>query len=491
MLPKKIIFSLVLIIPLFLFAQPIKAQVQPIGCCPSDRNNNDPCSVGGEIGFCIQNASNNDSLGPINQTCTTNNFCFPYKEESQLPCCANGTGEWSSCSGPSPLTGFCISSEWNPYSSSCSSGLVCGYLHNPDEPEDCCESGSSQSQTCSLADGSSGYCSQLGGSQCTSGLLCRPTPDSNPNCCNPGSSRLSECSMEDGTLGQCQTASESDNCSTSGLICQAPDGPGSYQCICQSLGAGGYSCDALDQCSPGFEPDYSLCRDYPTGGDIPCGSVGSYCDMGACITPGSNELGDTCNTSAECVRGLTCENMFGEKVCTKPLGTVSIGGSCKYTQECQADPDPDNFETFCGYDSDGDGDLESCAIAGLPDGCTCFTRELSPYVEEYDNCRQAGPDLYHECNQCNGVWSAIGCIPSDKNLLTKIIIQWSMGIAGGFALLFILVGSFMTSISQGSPEKLQQAKQIISSAIFGLLFIILSVAILQFIGVQIFQIPGL
>ena len=54
----------------------------------------------------------------------------------------------------------------------------------------------------------------------------------------------------------------------------------------------------------------------------------------------------------------------------------------------------------------------------------------------------------------------------------------------------ILVGAFMLSVSQGDPNKTKEAKEIITSAIIGLLFVIFSVTILQFVGVEILHIPG-
>ncbi len=62
-------------------------------------------------------------------------------------------------------------------------------------------------------------------------------------------------------------------------------------------------------------------------------------------------------------------------------------------------------------------------------------------------------------------------------------------IGGGVALIIILAGGFQLTISQGDPKKTSEAKELITSALIGLVFIIFSVAILQLIGVQILQIP--
>ncbi len=45
--------------------------------------------------------------------------------------------------------------------------------------------------------------------------------------------------------------------------------------------------------------------------------------------------------------------------------------------------------------------------------------------------------------------------------------------------------------SSGNPEKVQAAREQLTSAVVGLLFIIFSITILQVIGVDILHIPGL
>jgi len=49
----------------------------------------------------------------------------------------------------------------------------------------------------------------------------------------------------------------------------------------------------------------------------------------------------------------------------------------------------------------------------------------------------------------------------------------------------------MVMTSSGSPDKVAQGKEIITAAISGLLFAILSIFILRLIGVTWLQLPGL
>lgn len=95
-----------------------------------------------------------------------------------------------------------------------------------------------------------------------------------------------------------------------------------------------------------------------------------------------------------------------------------------------------------------------------------------------------------QCINCSGVWTAVGCIPTDPTNMVQALVTIGLFIGGGVTLLIILAGSFVLSTSQGDPKKTSDAKEMITSAIIGLIFIIFSVSILQLIGVQILQIPG-
>lgn len=93
-------------------------------------------------------------------------------------------------------------------------------------------------------------------------------------------------------------------------------------------------------------------------------------------------------------------------------------------------------------------------------------------------------------DQQKGIWTALGCIPREPEQIVKRLLLLGLGMGGGAALIMILVAGFQITISQGSPEKFNKAKEMLVGAITGLLFIIFSVTILQFIGYSILKIPG-
>jgi hypothetical protein len=89
------------------------------------------------------------------------------------------------------------------------------------------------------------------------------------------------------------------------------------------------------------------------------------------------------------------------------------------------------------------------------------------------------------------VWTAFGCMPADFSaIIGDFIFKIGIGIAGGISFLYFLYGCFLILTSSGNPEKIEEAKQIIVSALSGLLLIIFSVFILQIIGVGILRLPG-
>lgn len=95
----------------------------------------------------------------------------------------------------------------------------------------------------------------------------------------------------------------------------------------------------------------------------------------------------------------------------------------------------------------------------------------------------------------NNVETALGCISTDVtgggNTFFSSIIRITVGLGGGLALLLMLYGIFIITTSAGIPDKLKEGKEILTSAISGLIFIILSVFLLNLIGINILGLPGL
>lgn len=137
---------------------------------------------------------------------------------------------------------------------------------------------------------------------------------------------------------------------------------------------------------------------------------------------------------------------------------------------------------------------------GCIDG-TCQTAVVNLENEsrgpnKFNLCDQIDPnnkkarDNCDTCYENEGIWTAIGCIPRDAPSIIATLIRVGLSMAGGFGLISILVAGFMYSTSQGDVKRANDAREMMTAAIIGLLFIIFSVAILEFIGVSVLRLPG-
>jgi hypothetical protein len=70
------------------------------------------------------------------------------------------------------------------------------------------------------------------------------------------------------------------------------------------------------------------------------------------------------------------------------------------------------------------------------------------------------------------------------------MLSFGTAIAGGIAFLLIVVGGFQMMTAVGNPEKLSAGRELIGSAVTGLVLIILSVFLLRLVGYDILRIPG-
>jgi len=90
-----------------------------------------------------------------------------------------------------------------------------------------------------------------------------------------------------------------------------------------------------------------------------------------------------------------------------------------------------------------------------------------------------------------GINTALGCIPvNEPAQFIAWLLQRLIGIGGGIAFLLMVMAGFKIITSTGNPKEIQAGKELLSSAVVGLLFIIFSLVLLKLIGVKILQLPG-
>lgn len=92
------------------------------------------------------------------------------------------------------------------------------------------------------------------------------------------------------------------------------------------------------------------------------------------------------------------------------------------------------------------------------------------------------------CSKINSAFGEIGTTPEE---FVRRLFGILLGISGGIALFIIILSGYRFITSQGNPEKVKEAQERITSAIVGLIFLIFSIVILEVIGVDVLQLPGL
>lgn len=128
----------------------------------------------------------------------------------------------------------------------------------------------------------------------------------------------------------------------------------------------------------------------------------------------------------------------------------------------------------------------ACPGGTVPDGIgTC-----DPTVPDI-GCCVPNPSNDALCVSGEGINSAIGCIPvGSTQAFVSFLLGWGIGIAGGVALVLIVYAGFMVITSAGNPQRLQAGKELITAAVTGLMLLVFGAFLLEFIGVDILNIPG-
>ncbi len=175
--------------------------------------------------------------------------------------------------------------------------------------------------------------------------------------------------------------------------------------------------------------------------------------------------------------------------------TTTAGLGCTLVDHCESDHVP--YLDWCNGLSHAD-----CLARAVARPCECYPMVAQPGCIPAPEATAtpapgvtppSGPDpsIQGDCAD-DEIDTAIGCISfGSMNSLSSTLLSWSVGIAGGIAFVLSVAAGFMISTAAGNPKKLQAGKELLNSALAGLLFLIFSVFILRLIGVDILGIPGL
>lgn len=249
--------------------------------------------------------------------------------------------------------------------------------------------------------------------------------------------------------------------------------------------------------------DVSKSSYYCNVGKDKCTESFKICDFGhtrknvkCCVGPDRNDLCKIIATPTPTPKPIkNCEvDLCGKLIYNQAAFSwlCDVGGIRCGASKFKSCSDEEVAGGICCIGSKKDGSCKNPPQPPINNGTT------KPYAicDQIPNT-QALAQMRSSCMECvgkddgyGGIWTAIGCIPRDPDTIVSVFLRFGLGMGGGVALLMILGSGFMLSVSQGDPKQTDTAKQWLTSAIAGLLFIIFSVTILQFIGYNIFQIPG-
>jgi len=223
----------------------------------------------------------------------------------------------------------------------------------------------------------------------------------------------------------------------------------------------------------------------PTLSGLYCCSPQARWSETAGCTGGGLESTYTCTALQTC---LDLNN--GGQICQQKSGVAK-----DYPNQCCPYSDPDiQYNTqfqACAKSVPGQANLQVSNPATL-----CQTGQLcvaANYIPDSTKTFYQCSDNYSSSVGCGNaadpsqrcVNTAFGIINANPSAFITQLVRIGIGIGSGIALALIIYGSFKISTSQGVPEAIAEGKEIITSAIIGLIFMILSVTLMQILGVDI------
>lgn len=104
--------------------------------------------------------------------------------------------------------------------------------------------------------------------------------------------------------------------------------------------------------------------------------------------------------------------------------------------------------------------------------------------------RIENPEYVGRDYKCIEVDTAIGPISTDPIQFIQFAFTVLLSMSGGWAAYLIIVAGYKLMFSHGEAEEVKEAREKITSAIVGIVFMLLSIIILRVIGVDIFDLPG-
>jgi hypothetical protein len=126
-------------------------------------------------------------------------------------------------------------------------------------------------------------------------------------------------------------------------------------------------------------------------------------------------------------------------------------------------------------------------ICGASHPCDEISNSVNPNTPLSQPCKDS--DLSGS-GGCNRIKTGLGYVSTDTSNFTRWVLGFVLSFAGGIVILIIIIDGYRLMTSQGEPEKIKNARDQLTAAIVGLLFIIFSLALLELITRDILGLPG-
>jgi hypothetical protein len=255
-------------------------------------------------------------------------------------------------------------------------------------------------------------------------------------------------------------------------------------------------------------------------------SVKNASQQAACITNGALTVGTvpqgtcgvgnngTCVTSISQCSGnvnsnLSCPSSFAPVCCTSGAITPTPPVDCSKSNICcycgQGDVYGDSSNGFSQpvcIPQDGStrySPIPAGSNGVCPTGKTCdhtlgCVTTINPGAPSNPFLLTPAPKI--PCDSanlkggCDRVSTAFGTIGTNLPELVRSLFRAVLSISGVLAVILIIISGYRLMTSQGNPEQVQNAREQLTAAIVGLAFVIFSLVILQFIGVNLLGLPG-
>ena len=147
---------------------------------------------------------------------------------------------------------------------------------------------------------------------------------------------------------------------------------------------------------------------------------------------------------------------------------------------------PPIIAQFCATVASGTGCTGSTPYSCTPTLCCDGPTACHDYqVSQSDN----GPgDVFCPDGSVN---TAVGCLHAESpGILIIQLLGWGVIVGGGIAFLLIIFAAFQITTAAGDPKKVKAGQELITAAVSGLILIIFSIVLLNFIGFNLLQLPG-